>query len=100
MGKLVRGRSSRIVSTEKMQTTPFRVFRRHSSELLPDNIPSAEKAPGNKGRARGSMIDEINAMIDEDRTNKSRAPRRSRHNSPHRGSRVGLWAAGRLANGG
>ena len=105
MQKLVRGRSSRIVSTEKMQagkmqTTPFRVFRRRSSELLPDNIPSAEKAPGNKGRARGSMIEEINAMIDEDRTNKSRAPRRSRHNSPHRGSRVGLWAAGRLANGG
>ena len=49
------------------------------------NEPSAGEEPANQSRPRaGSMIEEINAMINEDRMNKSRPPRRSRHNSPHR----------------
>ena len=71
---------------KRMQTTPGG----RPSELRPANEPSAAKEPENKGRPRaGSMMEEINAMIDEDRVNKSRPPRRSRHHSPHRGSGVG-----------
>jgi len=54
-------------------------------------VADEEKRPGNKGRARAaSMIEEINAMIEEDRMNKSRPPRRARHHSPHRESRASL----------
>ena len=59
--------------------------------LMPDAVADEEKRPGNKGRARAaSMIEEINAMIEEDRMNKSRPPRRARHHSPHRESRASL----------
>ena len=109
MQKLVRGRSSRrnhaaspaspAVPTPPAQpdaaaAAPAAAANLRSDLptdlLMPDAVADEEKRPGNKGRARAaSMIEEINAMIEEDRMNKSRPPRRARHHSPHRGSRGG-----------
>ena len=110
MQKLVRGRSSRrsqafspappAVPTSPAQpdaaaAAPAAAANLQGSLstdlLMPDAVADEEKRPGNKGRARAaSMIEEINAMIEEDRMNKSRPPRRARHHSPHRESRASL----------
>ena len=110
MQKLVRGRSSRrshafspaspAVPTSPAQpdaaaAAPAAAANLQSGLstdlLMPDAVADEEKRPGNKGRARAaSMIEEINAMIEEDRMNKSRPPRRARHHSPHRESRASL----------
>ena len=110
MQKLVRGRSSRrshafspaspAVPTSPAQpdataAAPAAAANLQSGLstdlLMPDAVADEEKRPGNKGRARAaSMIEEINAMIEEDRMNKSRPPRRARHHSPHRESRAPL----------
>ena len=101
MQKLVRGRSSRrsqafspaspAVPTSPAQpdaaaAAPAAAANLQGSLstdlLMPDAVADEEKRPGNKGRARAaSMIEEINAMIEEDRMNKSRPPRRARHHS-------------------